>query len=377
MTRASLLLIALTAPLLAARAQDSAPESAAPTTDSGPTDEAAPGWLHGPDEDPLPPNWGLGLFEVTDPFLLNLNRLALWTGSPEILPHAGLALALRSSWSNTYAFANGRYVIDGEVRTVTASLRVGLFDRIELGINLPYQWRGGGIMDDFIDGFHDAFSLPGADRSRVPEDRYRVSGLVVGDGPFSYDHAGYGFSDLTLEGRVQLTQGGAYAPAVTAGLLLRLPTGRRKFDLSDGVDVSFTLDLSKRLGARSPFVLYAGGAVTYYAHAHLNGLTQYRVRGQLHLGLEWELTDWISLVAHGWIESRRQHKLFRDLNDRNPGSPFFDSDLAFGHYVSLIAGGFKFEPREGWIFEVGVLENLIDPETTADFGVLFNAAVRW
>jgi hypothetical protein len=288
-----------------------------------------------------------------------------------------VGFAVRGAWSNTYAFANGRYVIDGEVRTVTGSLRLGLFDRIELGINLPYQWRGGGVMDSFIDGFHDAFSLPGADRSRVPENRYQVTGRLPNGQPFAYDHAGTGFSDLILESRVKLTEGGSYVPAVTAGLLFRLPTGRRTFDLSDGVDVSLTLDLAKRLGARSPFVLYMGGALTYYAHAHLQGLTQYRVRGQFHLGLEWELNAWISFVVHCWIESPRQRKLFRDLNDQTFGSPTFDSDLLVGNYVTLIAGGFKFEPREGWRFEVGILENLVDPETTADFGVLLNASVRW
>lgn len=380
MKRTQLFVLALVP--LAAFAQDAPEAEAEPTpaveSEGEPdADPDRPGWVHGDDEDPLPPNWGQGPFETSDPYLLNLNRLAPWARSPEILPHLGIGLAVRGSWSNTYAFANQRYVIDGEVRTVTASLRLGLFDRIELGINLPYQWRGGGVMDEFIDNFHKAFGLPGADRSRVPEDRYGAFGLEVGGNSFTYDHKGYGFSDLILEGRVQLTQGGSWAPAITAGLLLRLPTGRSKFDLSDGVDVSLTLDMSKRLGARSPFVLYMGGALTYYSHAHLEGLTQLRVRGQFHLGFEWELNDWISFVVHTWIESRRQRKLFDDVPDGNPAQPFFDSNLQFGNWVSLIAGGFKFEPREGWTLEVGVIENLIDPETTADFGALFNASVRW
>ncbi|MEZ6186758.1 MAG: hypothetical protein R3F62_17330 [Planctomycetota bacterium] len=139
--------------------------------------------------------------------------------------------------------------------------------------------------------------------------------------------------------------------------------------------MSLTLDLAKRLGARSPFVLYMGGALTYYAHAHLQGLTQHRVRASSTSA--WRKSTPDPFVVHCWIESPRQRKLFRDLNDQTPGSPTFDSDLLVGNYVTLIAGGFKFEPREGWRFEVGILENLVDPETTADFGVLLNASVRW
>ena len=341
-------------------------EAASERPAAGPAADA-PG-AGGPGRTPdVLPQWGRGPFEVRDPFVLAMLRLSPWARSPEVLGHLDVQFGLRTVWANHYAFARDRLVIDAETREAALSLRVGLFDRVELGVWVPYLWRGGGVMDSFVEGFHDTFSLPGANRDRRPRDRYRVAGIESDGSAFELEHSGYGLGDVVLEGRALLSEGGALAPAAALTVRLRLPTARAKFDHSDGVDASVGLDLSKRLG-EGPVVLYAGGAYTYAAEARVEDLELLRHRAFFYVGAEWELVGGVSLVAHAWVESRRERELFDDPAPPGVG----EADLTFGNYVTYIAGGFKVEPISGLLLELGIIENLIDPETTADFGVLLN-----
>lgn len=318
-----------------------------------------------------PAQWGRGPLEVRDPYLLALSRLSPWARSPEVLPHLGVEVGLRGVWANSYGIAANRFVVDGEVRQLIAAVRFGLLDRVELGLDLPYEWRGGGAMDGFIEDFHETFGIPDLDRSDRPRDRYLVAGVESDGTVYGHEHDGYGLSDLIATGRVLLTKGGRLAPAVTASVRLRLPTGRPKFQLSDGVDVSFGVDASKRLGDL-PLFLTGHLFYTYHAQGRVEGLELYRHRVYVGVGFEWQIVPRVSLVAHAWLETKRERQAFED----RPG--VMDADLAYTEDVlTYYAIGFKLEPVDGLTVELGMLENIVDPETTADFGLLGNISYRF
>lgn len=361
MTRTLCLVLGLAAASAAVAAADE-PTPAA--------DQAAPPGAA--DGEAARPQWGRGLLEIRDPYVLALQRLSPWARSPETLGHLEVQVGLRVWNANSYAFNRNRHVIDGEVRQFMPYVRVGLLDRLELSLYVPYQWRGGGEMDGFIEDFHEAFGIPNADRDDSPRNQYLVTGFEKDQTPFVLEHSGYGFSDLVAEARVLLTAGGEGLPAAAAGIRLRLPTGRGKFDLADGVDATLSLDASKRLG--DPFVLYTGLAYTYYGEARLEGLELMRHRVFFYLGGELELTSWLSLAVHAWIESRRERKLWADAATFDPAT-YRRADPDFGNWVTYVMIGFKAEATDGLVFEVGVLENIVDPEITADFTVAFN--VHW
>jgi hypothetical protein len=312
--------------------------------------------------------WGLGPFEIAEPYVLALYRARPWATSPEVPGHLNAEFALRGAWANSHGFEQGRFVVDAETRHGFLSGRLGIGDRFSAGAMIEYQWRGGGDLDGFIDDFHEVFGLPSSDRNKRPHGRYQVAGLKSDGTSFVGPRSGWGLSDLTLEARGQILKGDATLPALTATLRLRVPIGRSRWNLSDGVDATLGLDASKRIGV-SPLILYAGASFTYYAHTRIGGLVLSRQRGFGYVGFEWQLSL-VSLVVHAWVESPRERKLWRDTAGVQP------TKLAFGNYVSYVAFGFKSEPIEGLIFELGVLENLFDPEVSADFTVLFNITLK-
>lgn len=348
----------------AAWADEEAPSSEAQESEQSAADAD---FVH--EESEVAPQWGRGPIEISDPYILAFYRARTWATTPEVLPHLKGSVALRGIWANSFGFETGRMSIDAEVRQVETIVRLGILDRFQAGLIVNYQWRGGGAMDGFIEGFHKAFGLPNSDRDRRPRYRYQVTGLQADGTSFALDHDGYGFGDLVLEGRAQILKGNDLLPALTGTVRMRLPTGRAKFDMSDGIDWTFGLDASKRLGSL-PLIFYTGVSYTYHDEARIDGLEFERHRVFFYLGLEWEITPKLSAVVHTWLESRRETLLWQD----RAGIP--RHDLLVGNWVSYIAGGVKFEPLEGLTFELGALENLIDPEVTADFGVFFSVTLE-
>ena len=259
--------------------------------------------------------------------------------------------------------------IDAEVRQLNLSFRFGIADRFQAGVHVNYQWRGGGAMDGFIQNFHKGFGLPNSDRGRRPRHRYFVSGLQADGSTFELEHKGWGFGDIVVEGRCLITPGGGLVPALTGTLRLRLPTARSKFDASDGVDWTLGVDGSKRLG-NLPLILYSSLAYTYHAEARVDQLELERHRVFFSIGAEWEILPILSFTVHAWIESQREARLWRE----RPGIP--RTDLLVGNWISYIAAGFKLEPSQELSLEAGVLENLLDPEVTADFGLFFSVTLK-
>lgn len=311
-----------------------------------------------------PKQWGRGPLEVRDPFILAYQRLSPWARSPETLAHLQVEASVRTTWANSYGFRDRRILIDAETWRADMTIRLGLFDRFEVGVTLPYEWRGGGHMDGFLEGFHETFGLPDGNRDKSKRDTFNVTGVEDDGSPFEIKHKGDGFVDLMLEGRALLTEGGELLPAASLTLRVRLPTGRSDFALADGVGVTFGLDLSKRL-LGLPLIVYGSLAYTYSTDGHVNGLRVQKHRGFIALGIEFEANDWVSVVLHGWWENAREPYLFKG------------TDLTYGNYVTYLAFGFKLEPIEGLVIDVGALENVIDPDVTADLALLFNLSFRY
>jgi hypothetical protein len=323
------------------------------------------------------PQWGLGPFEIYDPFILADLRAAPYARSPRTLAPMGLELGLRGTWENSFGIADDsvlrdpttggplrRFTLDAETRTLDLVARYGIIPRVELGAELrAVDWRGGGILDAMVRQWHRTFGIGTLGRDLVRNNSFTVQSLDADGRRFELPNKGTFLGDAAATLRVLALEGSDVVPAVALSARLWLPTASPGSRHASGTAETFQVDASKRLG-NLPLIIYAGGGYTYYDQTSLRGLELERHRGMYYAGFEWEITDGLSFVVHFWQESPRERALFRR------------SAIPYGNYITYIAGGFKLEPVEGFVLELGILENGIDPNTTGDIGFLFNIWYR-
>jgi hypothetical protein len=321
------------------------------------------------------PQWGQGPFEVSDPGFLAQLRLDPYARSPRTLEPGHVELSGRyvmentSSWDDdTSAFAPGsfpeeplhRVTIAAETRDIRFVARVGVFPRVELGLELgAVHWQGGGILDKIIRDWHNLVGTTNTERSHLRRNAYAVQAIEPDGRVYTAPGPLTGLGDGAATARVLALEGSDAWPAVAFTLRTWIPVSNRSFGHAHGTAETLQVDLSKRL-FDWPILLYASGAYTYYDECTLDDLSLVRHRFMGAFGIEWEIDPVFSIVVHYMEESRREASLWRH------------TDIVFGNYLQYIAFGVKIQPVPGFRIEVGAIEHVLDPDVTGTFGVLLN-----
>ena len=108
-------------------------------------------------------------------------------------------------------------VIDGEMQTLSLSLRRRVFDRMELGIDVPYISHSGGTLDGLIKNWHNLLGYSNSMRDG-PNDQIQHSYAQDGITYYELSSAESGIGDIQLSA--------AYAMQhVTLRAGVKLPTG--------------------------------------------------------------------------------------------------------------------------------------------------------
>lgn len=225
-------------------------------------------------------------------------------GEARVLDAGQYATRFTLDWSNEYvAQANDReaLTVDAETQRVTLGFRRGIAEGVELTVDVPLLFTGGGALDGPIEGWHDFFGLPNGGRQRVPQDHYLVQYTVDGQARIDEQDGGNGFGD------VELGIGFRLRDDLALRALAKLPSGRTSrlhggnaggalwFDhdpfaagsrwfgyLSGGVSYS---GQSEVLGAQQrQFVALGGAAIGYRLFRPLSLLVQFNGHTALHKG---------------------------------------------------------------------------------------------
>jgi hypothetical protein len=106
----------------------------------------------------------------------NLNPLVAIFGLPawDTVP-IGTRLGATVEVANHYRFSleqNERLMLDGETVRTNVGFTHGFASGWSLGVEIPYYKVSGGVLDDFIDGWHSAFDLPDGGRNARPEGEF-------------------------------------------------------------------------------------------------------------------------------------------------------------------------------------------------------------
>ena len=213
----------------------------------------------------------------------------------------GLSMDVASEYAAS-ATAGERIILDGESYRWTLAAYYGAGNRLEVGIEVPYQLYGGGFLDGFIEGWHDTFGLPQGGRDSAPRGRLLYRYYKDGVRKLDVSHSGSGgIGDMSLHAGWKLYD------AVDAGshdslalrAALKLPSGD-----SGALRGSGSVDLSLALcGGMNHFTEW--GSLGLYGAlggmAMTDGAVLRDQRNNLAgfglAGLGWGPAQWISFKA--------------------------------------------------------------------------------
>lgn len=288
-------------------------------------------------------------------------RLAVVPRTPSTLAHGQHQVTVATTWANLWAVDQeafdpadgqlGPYVFDSETLDLDIGYSYGLSDVFQLGLGYEQRWRFGGVMDGFIEGFHDLFGIGQNGRDHWPRDQTYVF-IDPGDGrpPVIRD----GSQGRTIARGVNatfqhnVTCGTSTLPALSWTATIRASVGGEDLEGTD-LDLALSAAASRRFG---DVYLYLTLGYTWYGTDEIDGLELARNQLSVLAAAEWRFKPRMSLV----LQYLGSEGVAIDLG------PFSETS----HEVVV---GWKWELREAGVLEIGLLENIINFNNSPDFGV--------
>ncbi|MCB0359662.1 MAG: DUF3187 family protein, partial [Bdellovibrionales bacterium] len=199
----------------------------------------------------------------------------------------------------------------------------GMNENLELEIQVPFVWRGGGVLDSTIDGWHQTFGFPRGGRERLPEDEFQYTVETDSDEVYSTTDSGWGLGNMEVGAKFLLDAGDHSSPAVSLVTTLSLPTANDGYG-HEAVDYQVGLLASKRW---QPFTAYGGVGYTVLGSPNSGPLRFKRHNLSAFAFGEIECGETISFLVGALAYS--------DLLDNAPTFPAYSVYLDTGFVVDL------------------------------------------
>lgn len=327
--------------------------SALPAAALAQEDEVAPVYYNG-DE-----NLGLGLFHSVSLAPFPSFRTGLGPRLPSSLAEGGVEFRVIQDWA-TVLSVQDEWLLDYDVQRASLGLSWAVTSRVRLDLDLEGGTRTGGYLDTFVIGFHRTFNLSIGNRRQYQDHPQRLQ-IQPPDGsptvlidetdeqPFQ--------QAMIATAQYALVRGNSAEPAISAAVSVRRVLDQGDLSMGSAVDVAGSLSFAKSAG---PVYFYLGGAVAWFGREELEGLPLRSIQWSGIVGVEVRATDWFSVVAQYLITS---------------GGVDSMDDLSRPSHE--IAAGFKWDLGKGYLLETAILENIINPFNSPDFGVHLSLVVRW
>ncbi|MCZ6792370.1 MAG: DUF3187 family protein [Planctomycetota bacterium] len=252
--------------------------------------------------------------------------------------------AYYASFSTTDFGSQSTLFRDHEVLRLELRGQVGLRDDLELEVVVPFHFVTIGILDDFVDEFHDLTGLGPDDReSDAFADSYTVRGQTAHQGSEDL----FSLADISLSLKYAWLRDGEDPLGLAIRGGVELPAGSESRGVGNGeVDGGFGVLLEKSLG---DFVLHVSGDAEFQQPPddfESAGIDLSPVTAAASLGLEWRARDELSFLAQVYysqpllpdeeIPSVSGHRLYWALGFRAAITDRFS--LRFAFMEELISG---------------------------------------
>jgi hypothetical protein len=284
-----------------------------------------------------------------------LAGFALPMPAPTRLPAAReWDFAAAFNWSTSAVVEMGgpeELIVDAETRELRLTGVWGWSDRLALRWQLPYRYTGAGVLDSFIDSWHDFFGLPGGNRNILPKDEMRIAYGRDDTVVFDIDSSAKGIGDISVGVAYALRSNDA--THVTLAFDLELPTGdASRFTGNEAVDATALIAAEHRFAER--WTAYGQAAVSFLGEGELLAEQQHSVLASGLFGIAFDATPGVRFNVQ--VDAH---------------SPAFDTGLDYLSEAAILTlgGSFRFDT---WQLELGVSEDIIvdaSPDVVFVFGL--------
>lgn len=241
-------------------------------------------------------------------------------------------------------------VLDGEIQRLGLQYR-WQWSGLELGVEVPLLFAGGGMLDSAIESWHDFFGLPNGGRENLPRDDYRYTYQRSGATVFDIRSGDSGVGDVRLQVAGCNDGGGCLRG------MLQLPVADEDELLGGGLggaawyEQAYALDEAQRWTG-----VLAAGLGAQRAAGPLEALQNEVVPfGWASIGyaITQNIDAGLQFYAHAPLYDDSGLKVFKDAGGQ----------LSFG---------LSWRQHAGRVWRLGVVEDLIT-ETSPDFVIHLSA----
>ncbi|HLY11603.1 MAG TPA: DUF3187 family protein [Planctomycetota bacterium] len=304
-------------------------------------------------------NIGLGLFQSVSLAPFPALRSGLGPRLPSSLLEDGFEFRVTEDWARMLSTQH-QWLLDYDVLRSNLGVSYGISNDLRVDLDFESATRTTGYLETFIIGFHRTFNLSIGNRRQYQNHPQTISILPPDGGPpvliTQHDPQPYAQSAIAT-GEYALLRGNEWIPdlALSASLRGALHSG----DLSSGSPIAGggSLSMAKSVGDVN---FYLSGSGAWFGAQRLSGLALRPLQWSALAGFEIRAASWVSITAQYLLTSGGVDEL---------------GDLS--RPSNEVTAGFKWDLGRGYLLETAVLENVINPYNTPDFGVHFSLTVRW
>jgi len=341
---------------LAATAQDAADEwkGFGDGLPKAPATTSAPAFT-----DPELFNVGYGPLRSRSQSVFQSLRLGALPDPPTYLPQGHWELRETFEWSRMWA-QTADYFLDFDTWSSGHSVAYGYSNRTQLELGVVQSGWSRGKLDGFVRGFHKAFGIDegGRDQAKKGEFAFQVRDPKRGTIVVVDENDGQAVTEqLVFSVHTILTAGSDELPAVSWSVTAKVNLRDSEQVDGDGLDFATSVSFAKQLG---DFHAYTTLALAYYGNDTFYGIGLKPTTVSVSTAVEWRADDGFSLILqHQWSQGA-----VRGLESFSEAS----------YEISL---GAKILLADNLLFELSVVENIVNFENSPDFGLHTGVTVQF
>jgi hypothetical protein len=278
------------------------------------------------------------------------------------LEKGGIALLLESAEINEIATTQGPITstLKFETNRTVLGAHYGLFDRWEVGIELPFISRFGGFLDPEIDWVERLFGRVNPERDLFPQNSFGAFSVVRGNTViFQAGEENFQPGDLVFSIK-HLLQTPAGWPQIALRGAVKAPTGDAGAVLGSG-EPDFGAGFAADYRAFDRLMFYFNFNLVYPVGPITNADLTLNPLVTESLAIHFGLTRYFSLMLHQATYTSPFHGTHTQLLDGTTVELGFGMSFAYNPWVSAQVLG---------------IQNLSGVEQSADFSLLLNLVYR-